>query len=284
MGFNLLKTPIRGALSMVGLQLQRIKHDPYEELLGVPPFTEHSVQLLGRPFMITDSRSFFFSYREIFVEEIYRFNASRPAPRIIDCGSNYGTSIVYFKSLYPRARITGIEADPKIFELLKGNTAHLNVDLRNIAVSNNNEPLQFFADGKDGGRTAHPLEAPKATVRVEAITLDQLIDGPVDFLKIDIEGSEVDSIEACTKLSQVDQLFIEYHSFHDTPQTLGRMLDKLAAEGFRYYIHKQFCSPRPLVEAALQGDLDLQLNIFARRSLSREVAGEVPRAGIEPAT
>jgi FkbM family methyltransferase len=262
---SLLKTPIQTALSMAGVQLQRIKHDPYEELWDVPPFTEHTVQLLGRPFRISDSRSFFFSYREIFVEQIYRFNTSRPIPRIIDCGSNYGTSIVYFKNLYPRARVTGVEADPKIFELLKANTAHLDVDLRNIAVSDNNEPLQFFADGKDGGRAAHALAAPKAVVRVDAVTLDQLIDGPVDFLKIDIEGSEADSIEACTKLSQVDQLFVEYHSFFDMPQTLGHILDKLAAEGFRYYIHKQFCSPRPLVEPALEGDLDLQLNIFAKR-------------------
>lgn len=263
---NLLKTPIQGALSTVGLQLQKIKHDPYEELWDVPRHTEHTVQLLGRPFTIADSRSFFFSYREIFVEQIYRFNTSRPGvPRIIDCGSNYGTSIVYFKSLYPRARVTGIEADPKIFALLKKNTAHLDVELRNVAVSHDNEPLQFYADGADGGRTAHALDAPKAIVRVDAITLDQLIDGPVDFLKIDIEGSEGDSIEACTKLSQVDQLFIEYHSFFDSPQTLGRMLNKLTDEGLRYYIHKQFCSPRPLTEPALQGDLDLQLNIFAKR-------------------
>jgi FkbM family methyltransferase len=267
---NLLKMPIHAALSLAGLQLQKIKHDPYEELWDVPLLTEHTVQLLGRPFTISDSRSFFFSYREIFVEEIYRFNTSRPVPRIIDCGSNYGTSIVYFKSLYPCARITGIEADPKIFGLLKANTAHLDLDLRNIAVSDNNEPLQFFADGKDGGRTAHALDAPKAVVRVDAVTLDQLIDGPVDFLKIDIEGSEGDAIEACSKLSQVDQLFIEYHSFFDRTQTLGRMLNKLTAEGFRYYIHKQFCSPRPLVDEALAGDMDLQLNIFAKRSRPRE--------------
>jgi hypothetical protein len=106
-------------------------------------------------------------------------------------------------------------------------------------------------------------------VRVDAITLDQLIDGPVDFLKIDIEGSEGDSIEACTKLSQVDQLFIEYHSFHDTPQTLGRMLNKLTAEAFRYYIHKQLCSPRPLVEAALQGDLDLHQHLCEAIAIPR---------------
>lgn len=262
---SIIKSPIRAALSIVGLSVQRIRRQPYEELWEVPRFTEHTIDLLGRPFKIADSRSFFFSYQEIFIQQIYRFATRRAIPRIIDCGSNYGTSLVYFKDLYPQARITGVEADPLIFALLKENTAHLEIDVRNKAVSKNNEPLEFFSEGSDGGRTAHLLEAPKAVVRVEAVTLDELIDGPVDFLKIDIEGSEGDALEACTKLSLVDQLFVEYHSFASSAQTLGQMLNKLRAEGFRYYIHQQFCSPRPLTEEALQLGMDLQLNIFAKR-------------------
>jgi FkbM family methyltransferase len=262
---NLLKSPIKAALSSVGLSVQRIKHEPYEDLWDVPRFTEHTVNLLGRPFKIADSRSFFFSYREIFVDQIYRFDTSSSAPRIIDCGSNYGTSLVYFKSIHPSARITGIEADPTIFALLTENCAHLNIDLRNKAVSSNNDPLQFFIEGSDGGRAAHPLKEPKAVIQIEALILDDLIDGPVDFLKIDIEGSEGDALEACTKLSLVDQMFIEYHSFADSKQTLGRMLNKLTSEGFRYYIHQQFCSPRPLTQDVLQLGMDLQLNVFAKR-------------------
>lgn len=261
-----VKSLIRGALSKVGLSIQRVKREPYQELWDVPRFTEHTVTLLDRPFKVADSRSFFFSYREIFGQEIYRFDTSSARPRIIDCGSNYGTSLVYFKSLYPTARVTGIEADPKIFALLTANCAHLDVDLRNMAISNNHEPLQFFSEGSDGGRAAHALYEPKAVIRVEALTLDDLIDEHVDFLKIDIEGLEGDALEACTKLSMVDQMFIEYHSFGDSTQTLGRMLSKLSAEGFRYYIHHQFCSPRPLTQEALQLGMDLQLNIFAKRA------------------
>lgn len=265
-----IKATVRVALSSVGLSVQRIKREPYEELWDVPRFTDHTIDLLGRPFTIADSRSFFFSYREIFVQEIYRFNSETADPRIIDCGSNYGTSLVYFKDLYPTARITGIEADPKIFALLKANTSHLDIDLRNKAVSHNSEPLQFFVEGSDGGRASHALDAPKAVVRVDAVTLDELIDGPVDFLKIDIEGSEGDAIEACTKLSLVDQMFIEYHSFAASAQTLGRMLNRLTDEGFRYFIHHQFCSPRPLTEDARQLGMDLQLNIFAKRPKNGE--------------
>lgn len=261
----LIKAPARALLSGIGLAVHKIKREPYQELWEVPRFTDHTVRLLDRPFKIADSRSFFFSYREIFVEQIYRFNTCSTVPRIIDCGSNYGTSIVYFKSIYPGARITGIEADPKIFSYLTENCSHLEVDLLNKCVSQNNDPLRFFSEGSDGGRAAHALDEPKAVVQVEAVTLDDLIDGHVDFLKIDIEGSEGDSLEACTKLSMVDQMFVEYHSFKDADQTLGRMLNKLSSQGFRYYIHEQFCSPRPLTQEVLQLGMDLQLNIFAKR-------------------
>jgi FkbM family methyltransferase len=262
---NAIKAPVRAAFARAGLTVQKIKRAPYQELWDLPRFQQTTIELLGRPFRIADARSFFFSYREIFVEQIYRFNTATPSPRIIDCGSNYGTSILYFNSIYPHARITGIEADAQIYRLLVANCSHIEVDMRNVAVSHDNTPVKFFSEGSDGGRAAHEIAQPKAVTEVAAVTLDELIDGPVDFLKIDIEGSEGDAIEACTRLAMVEQLFIEYHSFKESPQTLGRMLNKLTAEGFRYYIHHQFCSPTPLTREKLQLGMDLQLNIFAKR-------------------
>jgi FkbM family methyltransferase len=260
----MLKTMVQGSLSVMGLQLQRIRHQAYEELWNIPRFTEHCVSLLGRDFRIADSMSFFWSYQEIFVEEIYRFHSPTDAPRVIDCGSNYGTSIVYAKHIYPKARITGIEADPQIFRLLKSNCAHLDVDLLNKVLSDSREPLNFYAEGADGGRT-HPIDTPQGVITVDAVTLDDLIDGSVDFLKIDIEGSEVAALAACTKLHLVRNLFVEYHSFRDTPQGLGELLNKLRHSGFRYYIREVFCSPTPLTRKELKLGMDLQLNIFANR-------------------
>jgi len=265
---SLAATPLKAALSTVGLKINRVRHAPYEELWQVPRFTEHAVRLLDRPFRIADSRSFFFSYQEIFVEEIYRFETTSATPRIIDCGSNYGTSIVYFNNRYPGARITGIEADPAIYALLRSNTSHLmDIDLLQAAVSHDSTPLRFYREGSDGGRAGQVIENAKQILEVPAVTLDKLIgDDRIDFLKIDIEGAEGAAIEACSKLDQVEQMFIEYHSFRSSAQRLGALLDRLAAHGFRYYIHEQFCSPRPLIEEALQLGMDLQLNIFAKRA------------------
>ena len=69
-----------------------------------------------------------------------------------------------------------------------------------------------------------------------------------------------------SKLDQVSQIFIGYHSFKNSEQSLSKLLGKLTECGFRYYIHTQFCSPRPLTEKAFQLGIDLQLNIFAKRA------------------
>jgi len=87
----------------------------------------------------------------------------------------------------------------------------------------------------------------------------------VDFLKMDIEGSESAALRACTKLSMVRNLFVEYHSFAIAPQDLGDVLNKLRDSGFRYYIRHGFCPRAPFVRQESNLGMDLQLNIFAKR-------------------
>ena len=133
------------------------------------------------------------------------------------------------------------------------------------AVSDTNEPVTFFSEGADGGRASHSLEAPKAVTPVQSVTLDELITEPVDFLKLDIEGSEAQALAACTKLDQVRQLFVEYHCFEDSAQVLDGMLRTLREHGFRYYIREVFCPTAPLSTHAVNLGMDLQLNVFAKR-------------------
>ena len=80
---------------------------------------------------------------------------------------------------------------------------------------------------------------------------------------MDIEGAETDVICTSKKLENVSFLFIEYHSFIDSQQLLNKLLTTLSENHFRYYIHTQFCSPRPLTEEKIELGMDMQLNIFA---------------------
>ena len=51
-------------------------------------------------------------YREVFAEREYWFATDNPRPLILDCGSNIGMAILFFKSLYPDAEITAFEPAP----------------------------------------------------------------------------------------------------------------------------------------------------------------------------
>ena len=55
---------------------------PYEHLLTVPRFEVRTELLLDEPLRIPDGHSFYYSYRELFLEEVYRFASASPAPRI----------------------------------------------------------------------------------------------------------------------------------------------------------------------------------------------------------
>lgn len=75
----------------------------------------------GYTVKFNDGPNLYILYKDIFVYRIYHFDAARPDPLILDCGSNIGMSILYFKQRYPRARIIGFEPDPDIIPFLESN-------------------------------------------------------------------------------------------------------------------------------------------------------------------
>jgi len=262
-----MKSLILNIFKSLGYNIIKIIDPPYAHLRDMPRYTETVVDLQGHKHVISDALSFFANYQEIYLDGMYEFNCKSEKPYILDCGSNYGTSIVYFKSRFPNAEIIGVEADPKIYAVCKNNIEQRNfsdVNVINKAISNSSEKIKFYCEGSDGGRS-HPINEDTKVVEVEPIRLDDLISRPVDFLKLDIEGAEAETLCKANNLKDVTQMFIEYHSFKDTPQALGDILNKLREEGFRYYIHEGFCSKKPLVEEKIHFGMDMQLNIYAKK-------------------
>jgi hypothetical protein len=75
-------------------------------------------------------------------------------------------------------------------------------------------------------------------IEVECRVLSAYLDQPVDYLKIDIEGSELAVLgEVGDKLANVRNLFCEYHH---TPKQgthgLARLLEILGAQGFEVHL------------------------------------------------
>ena len=215
---------------------------------------------------VPDAASFLSAYKEIFVTGIYRFRTDNEAPTILDLGANIGLSVLYFKSLYPKARITAFEADPAIYACLKHNVhgnGFTDVELINKAVWDSSGTLSFHAEGGDGGRVAQAGSG--RTVEVEAIDIrDHLARHSYDFLKMDIEGAEHAVFPAIKDyLPNFKFVFLEYHSTPARPQALASMLDQLSQTGFRFDIQNIMSRRHPFVSDGRGEDFDLQLNIFA---------------------
>lgn len=232
-------------------------------------FTPYTTTFRGNTLHVHDHASFRLGKKELFREEVYKFISQNSTPFIIDCGSNIGMSILYFKTLYPEAKIIGFEADPSIFSFLEKNIRSYN--LKDVTVLNravwdaDDETLSFLAEGGAGGRLQE-RSAQFNYIDVKTTRLKNYLVEEIDFLKIDIEGAEHKVIADCAdELRFVKNLFIEYHSMENRAQNLHLILEIISKAGFRYHIKEAYITPFPFVERRLNVGMDLQLNIFCYR-------------------
>ncbi|OQB29172.1 MAG: 2-O-methyltransferase NoeI [Bacteroidetes bacterium ADurb.Bin174] len=227
------------------------------------------VVLFDRNFSFHHKGSYLDTYSEIFNKQIYKFNPRSEKPIIIDCGANMGLSLLYFSLNYPNAKIFAFEPDNTVLPFLEKNIKSFgmkNVQLFKKAVWNNNEILKLYTDGGMGGSVVNNYNENQVPIEIEAIRLlDFIGDLHVDLLKMDIEGSEYGVIKDCeSKLNQIDNLFVEYHSFIDREQKLDEILLLLKNNGFRYHLSQSYSRNSPFIDKDLVCEsFDMAINIFA---------------------
>ena len=237
----------------------------YKELLN--PVNSTSSILFNKPIEFSSKKWYKHGLEEIFFDQTYMFQSSKKSPDIIDCGANIGMSIIYFRRLFPESRIVGFEPDKFVFNQLQKNLSHYNfsqVELVEKAVWIRNEKLQFSSEGSVGGSIQSRTEF--KTIEVESMRLRDYLSQEVDFLKIDIEGAELEVLRDCSdKLSNVKNIFVEYHSNYNEPQMLDEILSILKKTGFRFYIKEAWVNLKhPFVDRKSSW-FDLQLNVSGYR-------------------
>ena len=185
-------------------------------------------------------------YREVFAEREYWFTTDNTRPVILDCGSNIGMAILFFKALYPDARITAFEPAPwacaAIEDTIQANELR-DVTLHNAALAETEGTLELFHDPSHPGSAVMSVfreRMPGETVRVPAVRLSNYVTGPVDFLKLDVEGSELPVLRdlvASGTLGQISQMVIEFHHhMSPTVDNLSECLSILESNGFGYQL------------------------------------------------
>jgi FkbM family methyltransferase len=187
-----------------------------------------------------------FLFREVFAEREYWFTTDRPRPVILDCGSNIGMAILFFKALYPDAEITAFEPAPwacsAIEETIRANELR-DVTLHNAALAEADGMIELYHDPNHPGSAVMSVfreRMPGETVRVPAVRLSRFVTKPVDFLKLDVEGSELTVLRDLVSsgaIGRIRQMVIEFHH-HLRPavDNLSECLSILEQHGFGYQL------------------------------------------------
>ena len=204
--------------------------------------TPVSHRLAGFRIVASDYPTLITLYKEIFLDEVYRFSARNERPLIIDCGANIGVSVLYFKLLYPESEIMAFEPNPTAYALLEENIG-INqlkrVSLFNHALSDVEGPVDFYVPDQIASLNASSKpNREEARIKVAGRRLSGLLSGKKpDFIKIDVEGDErkiIKDLKEHHLLKSVGQLAVEFHPREEKES--GELEDFLAyfEPGFEY--------------------------------------------------
>lgn len=236
-----------------------------------PRYEPGQTDLLGTPTEYADAASFLSSYRAIFVDRCYAFptNTTGANVTMMDCGANIGLASIATKLDHPEARIVAFEPDPQLLMIAQRNIARWGLDdveLVQAAVWIDEGTLPFKPDGADAGQVLPPAVGARGTTTVPTIRLRDRLGEPIDLLKLDVEGAEVDVVLDCApRLHQVNRLFVEYHSWIGREQRIDELLSVLRSSGFRTHLQSEFASPRPFTRLPTDAGMDNRVNVFAWR-------------------
>ncbi len=191
----------------------------------------------------TNKQEFDILKDEIFNQEIYKLDLHTETPVIFDLGSHIGLSILYFKMIYPRAKISGFEPNSNIFPLLEENIYCSNlqdIELHNIALGNTDEIRALYIDNQYDAfstssfkKNAWNGKQPSVPVSVKVKQLSQYINEDIDLIKMDVEGAEKEILQeliTANRLRNIKNMIIECHNAKQTAKTI---LSMLQAHGFK---------------------------------------------------
>lgn len=165
--------------------------------------------------------------RELFTQNIYYFEFATDTPFIVDAGAHIGLSVLYFKHLYPECQILAIEPHPTSFVLLQKNVEQNRLTavrtIQAALVKSQQSHIALFADGEETWLMSASLrkgawngfQEKMVSLTVPSTRLSQLIDRPVDLLKLDVEGGEHDVIIDLIQtdvIRFIQRICVEVHS------------------------------------------------------------------------
>jgi FkbM family methyltransferase len=186
---------------------------------------------------------------EIYVEQVYeKYYMPKEGDVVLDVGANMGIfTVKVAKAMKQTGFVIAIEPDVRNIDCLKKNIEANK--LSNVAIlpmgvwsSKDTLKLNLFSGGTGvssfyNGHYAN-LGDKLSYQEVKVDTLDNIVKGlelsHVDFVKMDIEGAEIEAVEGISELSKYNGLKMAIAAYHivDGKVTCKRVMEKLKSLGF----------------------------------------------------
>jgi len=166
---------------------------------------------------------------------------------VFDLGANFGWfSLIFSKLVGPSGHVYTFEADPTLIKTINENVKLNKLDNVTVipkAISNKSGISEFSLDETYDTRNQLNAKSPKGKViKIETISLDEFCNEngikQVDFIKMDIEGSEPKAIKGMKKIilsnpnlkivTEFNQYAIK--SVDSSPQEFLELLDEMGLE------------------------------------------------------
>jgi FkbM family methyltransferase len=174
-----------------------------------------------------------YTLAEILHERQYAVQTSLPErPVIVDAGANIGVAGLWLRARYPGARLLCIEPEEENFRLLQANLGGLDrVTLVQAAVGKASGTAQLHLAAHGAMHSVVDDTGGKGDVSVPVLRLEDLLAqqgiGPVDLLKLDVEGSELDALEGLgPRLKDVRVIVGEVHERLVDGDAFYRLLER----------------------------------------------------------
>lgn len=179
----------------------------------------------------------------------------------IDVGANLGIYTIFAANSRLYNYVHAFEPSPDTFEELKRNVAlnkncaNSSVKLHNLAISDQNQALQFELRQQFGTGNRVKPEGSANTVVVNARRLDDILDpwsqseGRNLYVKIDVEGHELEALSGAYETLSRRVAFLQIESWPGAQGHRTEMREFLAPMGFsllfrvkgdHFFLHEQY--------------------------------------------
>lgn len=189
--------------------------------------------------MLSPTPKYLFPGLSHFEGKLERHFKIEPGDTAVDVGACYGdTTVPMAMKVGETGRVIGVEASPVNAKYLRLNLGKFpNAEVVEKAVSNKTGDISFWLHFAPTGGSIEHAHGRNQEVKVQADTLDNILkDIKVDFLKIDVQGTEAEAIEGAREvIARTPKVVIETHYRTTAQRTYPKVLEMM--KQFKHTIH-----------------------------------------------